>query len=98
MRKKMANKMRTYTTAHGKMTAHSTKAHARMSVHEAHNPVLVLMNFGTDQSWYDAYPAGYPLPACVTPIERCSLTASGYRWHKLDFDATGRYHGQGEKR
>jgi hypothetical protein len=60
-------------------TAHSTKAGARATINESLNPCLVEV-FVDGKTMYDAFPAGHPISEEAEIIERCRLTASGYRW------------------
>ena len=80
----------TYTMNNGQeMTTVATKAAARRLINDSLNPVVVLATRG-DESGYDAYPAGWPIPRTrlsdgtrLEIIERCTLTASGYRYRPV---------------
>ena len=59
-------------------TGHTSKAAARRSVHEAHNPCLIEIN-ADGRILYDAFPLGHPLPKGSRMIERCSFG----KWRKV---------------
>ncbi len=63
----------------------SSKAEARRSIHEAHNPCLIEIRH-EGRTYYDAAPAGYPIPRdqSLRIIERCTLTARGMRWRAVE--------------
>jgi hypothetical protein len=63
-------------------TAHSTKARARATVNEHLNPCLVEV-IVEGRVMYDAFPAGHPISEDAEIIERCRLTAIGYRWKPI---------------
>ena len=58
--------------------AYRTKKAARAALATTHNPVLVEIRIG-DEIYYDAYPAGYPLPLCAQAIERYT----GGKWRTV---------------
>lgn len=83
-------------------TCYRAKAAARRTVNESLNPCLIeISGFDSDGNkhvWYDAYPAGHPIPhnavvyyndaggtvhARVEIVERCQLTATGMRWRAV---------------
>jgi len=77
-----------------KFTAHSTKAGARSTINETLNPCLVEVVVD-GETMYDAFPSGHPLSEDAEIIERCRLTATGYRWKPVpprvwDDERTGR--------
>ena len=87
----MKNQVTKYTAKIGtttyEFTAHSTKAGARASIHEAHNPCLVQLSDGR----YDAFPLGHPLPCGAVIIERLRVTVHGPRWQKITHNSMADY-------
>lgn len=53
-------------------TGYASKAAARRSINEAHNPCLVEI-IANGRTLYDAFPLGHPLPDNARVIERCSF-------------------------
>ena len=64
-------------------TAHTTKSGARLTVNESLNPCLVEVEVD-GRTMYDAFALGHPIADDMEIIERCTLTANGYRWRTVE--------------